>query len=96
MTRRRFVPPFVPGVVWLDSAVGDMAHLPEKIQRQVLARIVALGSNSHPVGSKKMHGALATGETYYREKSGGYRILYVVRAGLVVIVAVGDRKDVYR
>ena len=35
-------------------------------------------------------------ERVYRERSGDYRILYVVRDSIVVVIDIDNRKDVYR
>lgn len=94
--KRATVPPFIPGVEFLPGVADELERLPSKYASQIIKKIEALAHTPHPTGSKKMHGALTTGEPYYRERSGDYRILYVIRAGLVAIVDIDDRKDVYR
>ncbi len=66
----------------------------EKIQRQLISHIEALAVNPRPVGCKLLY----TQEKLYRIRSGNYRIIYQIqdRKMLVVIVRVGDRKDIYR
>jgi mRNA interferase RelE/StbE len=66
----------------------------KKVQRQLLERIAQLAENPYPSGCKKLHDA----ESLYRVRSGDYRIIYQVRDKelLVLVVKVGDRKDVYR
>jgi mRNA interferase RelE/StbE len=65
-----------------------------KIQRQLLAHIEALASNPRPPGCKLLY----ANEKLYRIRSGNYRIIYQIRDKilLVVIVKVGDRKNIYR
>ena len=56
----------------------------------------ALHADPHPVGSKKLQGEETDeGEPIYRERSGDYRILYLVRVDEVVILDIDHRKDVY-
>ncbi|MCX5637398.1 MAG: type II toxin-antitoxin system RelE/ParE family toxin [Planctomycetota bacterium] len=65
-----------------------------KIQRQLIAHIEALAVNPRPAGCKLLY----TEEKLYRIRSGNYRIIYQIQDKklLVVIVRVGDRKDIYR
>lgn len=59
----------------------------------------ALMQDPHPKGSKPLKGVTTSdGEIVYRERSGDYRILYVVRGNpmQIVILDVDHRKDVYR
>jgi mRNA interferase RelE/StbE len=67
---------------------------PAKIQRQLFTHIEALAFNPRPAGCKLLH----TEEKLYRIRSGNYRIIYQIQDKilLVVIVKVGDRKDIYR
>jgi mRNA interferase RelE/StbE len=67
---------------------------PAKIQRQLLAHIDSLASNPRPPNCKLLY----ADEKLYRIRSGNYRIIYQIRDKilLVVIVKVGDRKNIYR
>ena len=64
------------------------------MQTQIGARIDALRSEPRPDGSQKLKGM----DGLYRIRSGDYRIVYVIRDDrlLVLVVRIGDRKDVYR
>ena len=87
------------GFAFTAAALKYLANLPSKLRRQVTRKARALQLNPHPNGSKKLQGmTTATGEPIYRERSGDYRILYVVRTnpGEVIILDIDDRKDVYR
>jgi mRNA interferase RelE/StbE len=74
-------------------AVKFIAAQPKKIQRQLIAHIEALAVNPRPAGCKLLY----TEEKLYRIRSGNDRIIYQIQDKilLVVIVKVGDRKDVY-
>lgn len=80
-------------VVFTGRARKDLAKLPDRLRRQLIARIESLADDPRPNGSKKLEGA--SGE--YRIRSGDYRVLYQVhdREILVLIVRVADRKDAY-
>ena len=82
-----------------DHALDYLATLPHKIRRQVIKKAKALHTNPHPQGAKKLQNVETdTGEPVWRERSGDYRILYVVRANPaeVLILDIDHRKDVYR
>lgn len=58
-------------------------------------RIVKLGAVPRPPGAKPLQGKKYRG--LYRIRSGDYRVIYQVRddSRTVVVVKIGDRKDVY-
>jgi mRNA interferase RelE/StbE len=75
------------------SAERDMASLPKDAFHSISKRLLDLESNPRPHGCKKL-----SGRHEYRVRVGDYRILYVVNdpEKAVEIVAIGNRKDVYR
>ena len=75
------------------SAEKEMDRLPEKTFRRVAEAILRLERDARPPASKKLRGVQD-----YRLRVGQYRILYSVHDGerLVVISAVGHRREVYR
>jgi mRNA interferase RelE/StbE len=75
------------------SAEKEMDRLPDKTFRRVAEAILRLERDPRPPASKKLRGVQD-----YRLRVGPYRILYSVDDGerVVVISAVGHRRDVYR
>jgi mRNA interferase RelE/StbE len=75
------------------SAAKELERLPDKIRRQVVARIAALGAQPRPVGCEKL-----TGEDLYRIRQGDYRIVYsIVDSDLIVhVIRIANRRDAYR
>lgn len=87
------------GFAFTARALDFLTDLPPKIRRQVVRKAKALHTNPFPPTSKKLHDVeTPDGQPVYRERSGDYRILYIVRAkpAEVVILDIADRKDVYR
>lgn len=87
------------GFAFTETALDFLESLPPKIRRQVIKKAKALHGNPHPQGSKKLNDVeTPDGDPVYRERSGDYRILYVVRQNPaeVIIVDIDNRKDVYR
>jgi len=76
------------------QAAAFIAAQSKKIQRQLIAHIEALAVNPRPASCKLLYAQ----EKLYRIRSGNYRIIYQIQDKilLVVIVKVGDRKDIYR
>jgi mRNA interferase RelE/StbE len=75
------------------SAVKEIEHLPRKDMKAVLGRIESLSENPRPYDCKKL-----SGQEKYRIRCGSYRILYSIEDDIliVLVVKVGNRKDVYR
>lgn len=90
-------PVAITRIIIADVAEGYIAKLPDKFRLQIGHRIDALLLDPHPRGSKKLHGEVGPyGEVVYRERSGDYRIVYIIRGQAVVVLKVDDRKDVYK
>ena len=88
------------GFLWSSEALDHLAGIPHKQRAQIVKKAKALILNPFPPGSKKLKGiTIHDGEAVHRERSGDYRILYVVKTkphSLVIVIDVDDRKDVYR
>jgi mRNA interferase RelE/StbE len=78
----------------LPAALKVLQDLPKKDREKVRDRIDGLAQNPRPPGVKRLHG----GERYYRIRAGDYRILYSIEEAklLVLVVKVGNRRDVYK
>ena len=77
------------------SAARDLETVPGKKDRQrIVARIERLAENPRPPGVEKLSGTADK----YRVRQGDYRVVYELdeKAGSVLIVKIGHRKDVYR
>lgn len=75
------------------SAEKELEGLPSKVHEKIVEALLSLRGNPFPRNAKKLHGREG-----YRIRVGSYRVLYLVddRKNRIEIVAVGDRKDVYR
>ena len=76
------------------AAERGLASLPKADLRRVDAAILGLADDRHPPGSKKLQGE----EDLYRIRVGDYRVIYKVEAErlVVLVVNVGNRRDIYR
>jgi len=77
----------------LHSAEKEMEKLSVPIHNRISKRILSLENNPRPKGTKKL-----SARDEYRLRAGNYRILYTVNDsdGVVTIIAVGHRREVYR
>jgi len=78
----------------LPAAGRQLRKLPRAAQGQVVEVLAALDVDPRPPGAK----ALAGAKGLLRVRSGSYRVVYRVadRELVVSVVAVGDRREVYR
>jgi len=76
------------------SSAQELESLPRKFGGQVAKAIRGLADNPFPPGAKKLSGS----DGIYRIRSGDFRILYqpVQQTLVVLIIKVGNRRDVYR
>ena len=83
------------GISIHPDALAEIAALPKKIRRQIDQRITSLGADPRPAQAKQLQGDRYRG--IWSLRCGDYRILYQIRDEvlLVIVVMVGDRKDVY-
>ena len=82
----------------MPQAQADVRSLPRKQQRQVVERVRRLRDDPRPQGAEPMKGRRAKQEGLWKWRSGDYRIIYSIRDRelIVIVVRVGDRKDVYK
>lgn len=75
------------------SVARDVEGIPKRDLRRILDRIEALRDDPRPPGCVKL-----SGQEYYRVRQGNYRIVYEIIDDrlVVVVIAVGHRRDVYR
>ncbi|MGH8567045.1 MAG: type II toxin-antitoxin system RelE family toxin [Gammaproteobacteria bacterium] len=77
----------------LETAIEELADLPKDVQRRILKRIEGLKTDPRPAGVTQ----LKAPEKFFRLRAGGYRVIYVVEGKklVVLVVKIGDRKDIY-
>ena len=76
------------------TAERQIRKLPRADQLRVVRAIQALATDPRPPGSRKLSGH----EDVFRVRIGRYRMLYSIegRRLVIIVLKVGDRKDVYR
>jgi mRNA interferase RelE/StbE len=76
------------------TAERQVRALPRTDQVRVLRVIQGLAVNPRPPGCRKLSGQ----DDVFRVRVGRYRVLYAIenRRLVIIVLKVGDRKDVYR
>ncbi len=82
------------GVEWLPSALKGLGQLDAAARPRILRRVIALEAEPRPPGAGKLAGT----EEFWRLRAGNYRVVYTIDDAnrLVLVVAVGHRREVYR
>ena len=78
----------------ISAAQRDIRKLPHAVQEKLRSMIRALADEPRPSGVKKLQG----NDDLYSLRSGDFRIIYQINDGalLVLIVKVGNRREVYK
>ncbi|MDP6545970.1 MAG: type II toxin-antitoxin system RelE/ParE family toxin [Phycisphaerae bacterium] len=77
----------------LRSAQKQLGQINRQDQSRIISAIQALGDDPRPQGYRKLSGRPA-----WRIRIGSYRVIYEIHDSqlLVLIVAVGHRREIYR
>lgn len=77
----------------LRVAQKQLAKIDRAQQQRIIDAIRLLAANPRPAGCKKL-----TGRSAWRIRIGVYRVIYEIHDGrlFVLVVTIGNRKDVYR
>jgi mRNA interferase RelE/StbE len=80
-------------IEFAKSVRKDFRGMPKKDARRILACISELADDPRTPGSKKL-----SGEEVWRIRIGQYRVIYEIHDNkiMVLILKVGNRKDIYR
>lgn len=75
------------------SAAKELAALESADRERIVESIQSLADNPRQPGAQKL-----SGQDRYRLRRGDYRILYEIhdREVVVIVVKIGNRRDVYR
>ena len=81
-------------ILLAPPAERQLKSLTESVQKRIVKRLKSLRENPRPQGAKKLAGE----DDLYRVREGDYRIIYTIQDKelIVLVVKIGDRKEVYR
>jgi len=81
-------------ILLAPSAERQLRSFFPAIQKRLVKRMKTLQSDPRPPGVKKLAGE----DDLYRIREGDYRIIYTIQDKelIVLVLKIGDRKEVYR
>ena len=81
-------------ILLAPPAERQFKALTESTQKRIVKRLRMLAANPRPHGAKK----LVNEDDLYRIREGDYRIIYTIRDKelILLVVKIGDRKEIYR
>ena len=81
-------------ILLAPPAERQLKAFPQAVQKRLVKCLKTLQANPRPQGVKKLAGE----ENLYRVREGSYRIIYTIRekALIVLVLKIGNRKEVYR
>lgn len=81
-------------ILLAPPAERQLKSLTDSVQKRIVKRLKSLRENPRPQGVKRLAGE----EDLYRVREGDYRIIYKIQDKelIVLVVKIGDRKEVYR
>ncbi len=81
-------------ILLAPPAERQLKSLTDSVQKRIVKRLKSLRENPRPQGVKKLAGE----EDLYRIREGDYRIIYTIQDKelIVLVVKIGDGKEVYR
>jgi mRNA interferase RelE/StbE len=90
--------PVLYGFAYSAKALAALKTIPAKFRAQIVKKVQMLAAAPFPPGCKKLQGVLHEGNEVFRIRSGDYRILYFATENphVVVVLDIGDRKEIYR
>jgi mRNA interferase RelE/StbE len=79
-----------------ESAEKVLAKIPKRDRQKIIEKIESLQIDPRPIGYIKLHSPSKT--SLYRIRYGDYRIVYTVKDEclLILVLDVGNRKEIYR
>ncbi|MEB3149706.1 MAG: type II toxin-antitoxin system RelE/ParE family toxin [Sphaerospermopsis sp.] len=81
-------------IEFAPKAIREFSKLTESVQEEITIKIDSLAFDPRPPGVKKLKGE----KNKYRIRTGNYRIIYSIEDSklLVLVLSIGDRKEVYK
>ena len=79
-------------IIFRERARKSLKSFPQKDSKRIFETIMELANNPYPRGYKKLKGREG-----YRLRQGNYRIIYEINKKeiYILILDIGDRKDIY-
>lgn len=83
----------MPKIEWTEDAIEDLQRLDKPITRRVLSKISWLSNHFSNITPESLSADMSG---MFKIRVGDWRVVYTVEDNIIVIQAIGHRKEVYR
>jgi mRNA interferase RelE/StbE len=83
----------LPKVEWTDDAVDDLEKLNKTIAKRILNKITWFSHNFNTIIPEALSGDFAG---MFKLRVGDWRVIYTMEKEIIVIQAIGHRREVYK
>jgi mRNA interferase RelE/StbE len=83
----------LPKVEWTDDAIEDLEKLSKAIAKRTLNKITWLSNNFNIIIPEALSGDFAG---MFKLRVGDWRVIYTIENEIIVIQAIGHRREVYK
>lgn len=80
-------------VEWTEDALEDLEKLDKPVIKRILNKLTWFSNNFEHITPESLSGELAS---TYKIRIGDWRVIYTLEENLIVIQAVGHRRDIYK
>jgi mRNA interferase RelE/StbE len=80
-------------IKWSADALEDLENIDTIVAQRIVEKVKWLEDNFHDIVPEKLHRDL---RKLYKLRVGDYRVIYSVHEEVIIVQAVGHRKDVYQ
>ena len=80
-------------VEWSKQAAKELDKIDLKVAQRLVSKVGWLSQNFGYITPEPLHG---TFKGTYKLRVGDYRIVYILNQGVIVILSVGHRKEIYK
>ncbi len=83
----------MPKVEWTDDAIEDLEKLNKMIAKRILNKITWLSNNFNIIIPEALSRDFAG---MFKLRVGDWRVIYTIENRLIIIQAIGHRREVYK
>ena len=80
-------------VEWTEDAIEDLSRLDKPIIRRILKKVSWLSNNFDSITPESLSGDF---KGSFKLRLGDWRVVYTIESELILIQAVGHRREIYK
>lgn len=83
----------MPKIEWTKDALDDLQRLDKPVGRRILNKITWLSQHFNNITPEPLSGELSGA---FKIRIGDWRVIYTVEKEVIVIQAIGHRREIYK